>query len=29
MKEFMESIAKNQVWDLVELLQRALAIDYK
>ena len=29
MKEKMESMAKNQVWDLVELLKEAVAIGCK
>ena len=29
MKEEMESMAKNQVWDLVELTKEAIAIGYK
>ena len=29
MKEEMKSMAKNQVWDLVELTKEVVAIDYK
>jgi hypothetical protein len=29
MKEEMESMAKNQVWDLVDLPKKAVAIGYK